>query len=177
MKNVLGLIFVGLVMSLDIAYAGNETDQTENSGNTLGFYSGIQIGASSIDIDCHYYYYKCDDDEIGFRLFGGASKIASLGPVDAGIEIGYANLGDFMMEEVDALDATVALRLNLPLSTALIARGGLAYWDAQDSDTDTTWAVGIEKSWPKAFARLEFSRYDIEDIDVDFVSLGGGYRF
>jgi len=181
MKNVLGLIFIGLAMSFDIACAGNETDQTQNSeGNTSGYYSGASIGTSSIDINCgHYgrYYYDCNDSELAFRLFGGKSDVVSLGPVDLGIEIGYANLGQYMYEEVDAIDATVALRVNLPLGTAIIGRAGYAAWDASNDGTDDTWAVGIEKGWTHAFARIEFQRFDIEDTDFDVYMLSGGYKF
>ena len=183
MKQIIGLILVGLLMTFGIANA--DENSTENSGSEAsGYYTGIGIGTSSVDIDCgyrygysSYYRRSCNDDEISFKLFGGKSDIATLGPVDLGVEIAYDNLGEHENTEVDALSATAALRVNLPLSTALIARGGYAYWDAVDADTDTVWAAGIEKGWTHAFARIEFQRFDIEDTDFDVYMLSGGYKF
>ena len=78
----------------------------------------------------------------------------------------------------DAVDVTATLRLPIATGLALQPRLGLAFWDSGSSDgVEPLVAVGLEKDFDRAFARLEVGRYfDVAD-DLDYATLSWGYRF
>ena len=175
-----------LVLFAQISFADQHTDPLPPDND---WYMGIGIGITDIDGNsCNDYRHssyksrrsRCTEtnDELSFRLFGGNRGIFDIGDyISFGAELGYANLGDFAGEEVDVIDLTAAIRIHAPMGIDVLARGGAAAWDAVNNDIDETYAVGIEKSWSSAFARVEWQRYDIENADLDVYMLSGGINF
>jgi hypothetical protein len=92
---------------------------------------------------------------------------------------------------IDGLDITVVGRIPLGESFALIARGGLFLWQLEstrrqstgrrpfnDDGTDPCFGAGAQLNvGPSLSFRGEFTRYTIENIDVDSLSLSAILRF
>ena len=121
-----------------------------------------------------------DTNELAFRIFAGKSDLLNWKKLSVGLELGYANLGDFQGNtEVDAVDLTAAFWIPLGSTWNVLVRGGAAYWDGNGDDIDGTMAVGVTKDLGSLRLRLEGQRYADANAgeDVDVLWLGAAHRF
>lgn len=157
-----------------------------------GFYLGGSIGQTSADI-CDGLS-GCDDEDTGFKIFGGYSFNKNFA-----IEGGYFNPGEsrvsgpggFLSIEGSSIfvDAVGIIPLNEKFS--LLGKIGLQRWEAEakgvvlgapvsesDDGTDLKFGLGAQFDITQNFgARVEWERFDFDDTDIDFLSVGVLFRF
>ncbi|MEH6629106.1 MAG: outer membrane beta-barrel protein [Motiliproteus sp.] len=131
-----------------------------------------------------------DDTDTGFKIFGGYRYNDNIA-----VEVFYTDLGEatvssganFAKIESDTLG--VALMGIIPLNTniELFAKAGFHAWDAEassnvglsgsDDGTDLVYGVGAAYNMQKASLRAEFERYELEEEEVDMISVGLTFNF
>lgn len=158
-----------------------------------GFYLAGSIGSATLDED--FDDFDVDDDVESYRLLAGWQFSDAFG-----IEAGYLDFGTF--EETVDLGAVTAVTelsadgwtfggtLAAPLGEqfSVFGRAGVFVWDA-DVDVDGVRAAVEDDSNPYYGGGAKFrvtpnfllvgdwTRYELDDVDSDVISLGFEYRF
>jgi len=158
-----------------------------------GLYVGASIGSSHLDQD--FSGFNLDTDATAYRFFGGFQFGDALG-----IEAGYHTFGDFAetfdlggvstRTELSADGWTLGGTLGLPLSEqfALFGRAGVFVWDADvEVDGFSVSVPGDENPYygggakfdvtPKLSLIGDWTRYELDVVDSDVISIGFQYRF
>jgi len=149
-----------------------------------GFYVGAGAGQSFVDEAAY------DDEDTAFSVFGGYQFNRYFG-----LEAGYTDFGKLEPE-----GAGEALEINSASLTAVgtvpftdkfsgYAKAGFHRWDldtpiaglvgsSDDSGTDPTYGVGLQYRFTDAFAlRGEYSRFEVNDLDLDLAQLQARFDF
>ena len=148
----------------------------------VGFYAGAGVGQSMIDEGV------IDEEETAFQVYGGYQ----LHP-NWGFELGYTDFGKAEYGDVASLEAdTVSLVAvgTLPFTDKFsgYAKAGVHSWDADaraagvgsasDDGTDPTYGVGLQYRFTDSVAlRGEYSRFELEDVDVDLAQVQVRFDF
>lgn len=180
MNKLLGTI-AGLLLSLTHpAFAGDET----------GFYLGGSVGSSQLS-------YKSsgnsiDDDDVGYKVFAGYNfgvipliNLAIEGSyVDFGSQTGDLS-GDSYTLTSTGLQGHALAGFNMgPLG--VFAKAGVMNWDSKlkgamdsttESGSDPAYGVGAKFQLLSFQLRAEYERLQLDDVDVDFFSVGAAYTF
>lgn len=142
-------------------------------------YAGAGAGWLSLDDGA------LDEDDWGFKLFGGAR----VGPYLGG-ELGYVNFGEVedagAAFEADGLTAAVQGYWpvqNLPLQP--FAEAGALFWEADttgiagdDDGTDFFWGLGADFNIQREFGvRVAWDRYQLDEVDADLLSASAIWNF
>lgn len=158
-----------------------------------GLYLGASVGNASLAED--FDGIDFDDDVEAYRILGGFQLGDTLG-----LEAGYQNFGDFEerfdvggIPTVTRLTAdgwTFGGTLGLPLTdfVSLFGRAGIFVWDADvevnglrsavDDDSNPYYGVGGKVGFSDRFSLVgDWTRYALDDVDTDVISLGFEYRF
>ena len=158
-----------------------------------GPYLGGAIGSASVDDD--FAGFDIADDVDAYKLLIGMQLGATLG-----IEAGYQNLGEFeertnlgattVITELAAEGWTLGGTLALPVSdfVSLFARGGIFVWDADididgirravADDSNPYYGAGAKVGFTNNFSLVgDWTRYELEDVNSDVISIGLEYRF
>lgn len=149
-----------------------------------GFYAGAGVGQSFVD-EGNY-----DDEDTAFSVFGGYQFNRYFG-----LEAGYADFGkleprgsgpDF---EANSVYLTAVGTVPITDNFSAYAKAGFQRWDldtaipsvvgnADDSGTDPTYGVGVQYRFTDHVAlRGEYSRFEIEDTDLDLAQIQVRYDF
>jgi OOP family OmpA-OmpF porin len=149
-----------------------------------GFYAGAGVGQSFVDEQAY------DDEDTAFSVFGGYQFNHWFG-----LEAGYADFGKLEADgAVPALEPAAAYLTavgTLPFTEKFSGylKAGLSRWDidtalpgvtgtADDSGTDPTYGVGLQYRFTDAFAlRAEYSRFEVEDLDLDLAQVQARFDF
>lgn len=159
--------------------------------------SGLFVGGSigSTTIDDAFDGVDLDADATAYRIVGGY-QFSDL----FGIELGYQDFGDIdetivagpvaSQASISADGWTLGGTLSLPVSDtfSLIGRAGVFFWDADVSvDGFSIDVPGDENPYYGAGGRVEisknlsllgdWSRFELDDVDTDVISIGFQYRF
>lgn len=149
-----------------------------------GFYVGAGAGQSFVD-ESQY-----DDEDTAFSVFGGYQFNRYFG-----LEAGYADFG-----KLEPGDNGRALEANSAYLTAVgtvpftdkfsgYAKAGFHRWDLDtaipgltstrdDSGSDPTYGLGLQYRFNDTVAlRTEYSRFEVEDIDLDLAQLQVRFDF
>ena len=156
-----------------------------------GFYAGASIGKSSVDLCGDFFGITCDDEDTGWKIFGGYNLSRNLG-----FEASWADLGEVSVSgggvwataESDAIAFSVKGMLPLNEQFGVFGKIGLAFWDYEedsnlfgpwsDDGTGLMFGIGAEYAFSNQFGvRGEWERFDIEDEDVDLLSIGAVIKF
>ena len=149
-----------------------------------GFYAGAGVGQSFVDEDVY------DDEDTAFSVFGGYqfNKYFAL-------EAGYADFGKIEPEgtgpalEADTAYLTAVGSLPITEQFSAYAKAGFHNWNldtdlpglvnnGDDSGTDPTYGVGVQYRFTDNVAlRGEYSRFEVEDADVDLAQLQVRFDF
>ena len=158
-----------------------------------GLYLGASVGSSHLDDD--FSGFNIDQDATAYRFVGGIQLNDFLG-----IEAGYHNFGDFTetinigglssRAELTADGWTLGGTLGLPLSEQffLFGRAGVFFWDADvelngfsinvPEDENPYYGAGAGFDITPNFSLVgDWTRYELDDIDSDVISIGFQYRF
>jgi len=154
------------------------------AGQDPGFYIGAGAGQSMVDEGAY------DDEDAAFSAFGGYQFNRWLG-----LEAGYVDLGKLeagaaaASVEADSIYFTAVGTLPFTEKFSGYAKAGFQRWDldtaipglagtGDDSGTDPTYGLGLQYSFNDAFTlRAEYSRFEIEDADVDLAQLQARFDF
>ena len=149
----------------------------------VGFYAGAGVGQSMVD------EYFADDEDVGFQAFGGYQFTPYFG-----LEAAYTDFGEVdTVGGIGSLEAdTVSLVAvgTLPFTDRFsgYAKAGFHSWDAEvsapgigrasDDGTDPTYGLGLQYRFTDTFAlRGEYSRFEMEDVDVDLAQVQVRFDF
>lgn len=149
-----------------------------------GIYLGGSVGQSSLDVDELSY----DADATGYKIIAGWRFLDWLAVEGNYIDFGSGDdsiAGAKVESEADGLSLSAVGFLPLgPVD--LFARVGAVDWSADlssdgfragDDGTDLTYGVGAQfRVWSLGI-RAEYEVFDIEDADVDMISLGVTWTF
>ena len=150
-----------------------------------GFYLGANFGQSSIDLCSGLAVTGCDDDDSGWKAYGGYDVNPYLAA-----EAGYADLGDFNVSaggntitgEYDGM--FIDAKGSLPIGDAfsVFAKLGVLFWDVEGSNaaagysedgSDLSYGLGAEYMFTSQFGgRAEWQQF--QDVDGDDVELWTG---
>lgn len=179
-KTVPGLILAGLFFS-PLAHADT------------GTYLGASFGSSHLEED--FSGVKLDTDANAYRIVGGFQFGDFLG-----IEAGYQNFGNFSKTidfggfstrtNVEADGWTLGGTLGLPLNEqfSLYGRAGVFFWDADvvvdgfsidvPRDENPYYGGGAKVDvTPNLSLVGDWTRYELDAINSDVISVGFEYRF
>lgn len=142
-----------------------------------GFYAGFGAGQASVDEG------MLDDEDTAFSVFGGYQANQYFG-----IEAGYADFGKLeprgLPGKVEADTAYLTAVGTLPFTGNFsgYAKAGFHVWDAEarlpgvarakTDGTDPTYGLGLQYRFTDTVAlRGEYSRFEMDDVDVDLAQL------
>ena len=149
-----------------------------------GFYAGAGVGQSYVD-ERDY-----DDEDTAFSVFGGYQFNRYFG-----LEAGYADFGKLEPrgngDELEANSVYLTAVGTVPFTDnfSAYAKAGFQRWDLDtatpsivgnddDSGTDPTYGVGLQYRFTDHLAlRGEYSRFEVEDTDLDLAQLQVRYDF
>ncbi|WP_342316842.1 outer membrane beta-barrel protein [Lysobacter sp. FW306-1B-D06B] len=149
-----------------------------------GFYAGAGVGQSFVDEGAY------DDEDTAFSVFGGYQFNRYFG-----LEGGYADFGKLEPRgagpELEASSVYLTAVGTLPITDkfSAYAKAGIQRWDldtaipsvvgnSDDSGTDPTYGLGVQYRFTDHVAlRGEYSRFQIEDTDLDLAQLQVRYDF
>ncbi len=157
-----------------------------------GFYIGGSIGdaamsASDIDVGADF-----DDNDNASKIFAG--YIVDMPVVDFGVEAGYVDFGapsDTVLGtqydlDVTGISAFGMLGMDWGLF-GIFAKAGVVSWDAElaiddvslepEDGSDGAYGVGFRFNFSSVEIRAEYEVFDVEEVDVDMVSVGVLWRF
>ncbi|MDH3314343.1 MAG: outer membrane beta-barrel protein [Gammaproteobacteria bacterium] len=192
-KEKLRLTIGGIISSALLGLnASPALAQGMGLGPDAGFYVGAGAGFTSIDLcgdPALAGATSCDDDDVGFKVFGGFKFNQYFGA-----EIGYADLGEVSVSgpggtataEVDGFQfAAVG---SYPIEQfSLLGKVGFFAWDGEIStpigsfdDDGTDFMFGLGGAFhftPQFSVRGEWERFDVDGDDVDMFSASIIYNF
>jgi len=149
-----------------------------------GFYAGVGVGQAMIDEG------PIDEDDTAYQVFGGYQATRHFG-----FELGYTDFGE-IEDSINGVDGrleadTVSLTAvgTLPFTSNFSGYGrvGFHHWDAEaelggvraDADgTDPVYGLGVQYRFNDSLAlRGEYSRFEMDDVDVDLAQVQLRYDF
>jgi hypothetical protein len=159
-----------------------------------GFFVGGSVGNAALSFsDVEFGSDGFDDSDSAYKGFVGF--IFDLPVVDFGIEAAYVDFGaqsdtSIFAEEnqvdVTGLSAFGTIGMDWGLF-GVFAKAGLVQWDAElsldnvrlggDDGSDSAYGLGFRFSFSSVELRAEYEQFDIEDADLDMVSIGVLWRF
>lgn len=149
-----------------------------------GFYAGAGVGQSFVDEGAY------DDEDTAFSVFGGYQFNRYFG-----LEAGYADFGKLEPRgagpELEASSVYLTAVGTLPITDkfSAYAKAGVQRWDvdtaipsvvgnSDDNGTDPTYGLGVQYRFTDHVAlRGEYSRFEVEDTDLDLAQLQVRYDF
>ena len=168
-------MLVGAVASLAVCGAYAE-----------GGYVGASIGQSNFEDD------DFDDSSAGFKLFGGYKFNKNFAVEGYYIDFGEVEdefLGFDIDVEATGFGGSAVGILPVNEQFAVFGKAGLLLWDAEasvsdldltedDDGTDLILGVGASFMFNEQFAiRGEWEFVDLDDTEVDMLSIGGQFNF
>lgn len=148
----------------------------------VGFYAGAGVGQSLVDEDF------ADDEDVGYQVFGGYQFHPNWG-----VEAAYTDFGDVDLKgvpgKVEADTWSLVAVGTLPFTDKFsgYAKAGFHSWDAEarsggvrigDDGTDPTYGLGLQYRFTDSVAlRGEYSRFEMDDADVDLAQLQVRFDF
>lgn len=178
-------LVAGLVVALtSVPYVVNAQDNLQPR-----WYGGISGGYADVGER------NLDDDDFAFKLFGGYRFNEFFAA-----EAAYVDIGELKDDFISATGARNTLDTNsvsvggvgrYPLNESFAIHGkiGLHYWDADvegplrvqvddDNDTDLYYGAGLSYDFGNNIGLIgEWERYEVDDFDIDLVSVGVTIQF
>lgn len=166
-----------------LAIALGAASSGANAGNPDGFYVGAGAGQSMIDEDF------ADDEDFAYQVFGGYQFNRYLGAEAAYTDFGKVDLAD-NVGELEADTWSLVLVGTVPFTEKFsgYVKAGFHDWDAElgvpdigfadDSGTDPTYGLGLQYRFTDNVSlRGEYSRFEMDDVDVDLAQLQVRFDF
>ena len=129
-----------------------------------------------------------DDDDTGGKVFGGYRFNDYFA-----VEASYYDFGklDEGVNQLDIDGGSLSIIGSIPVAErfSIFGKVGIHDWDVEvsgpvtsrfsdDSDTDAFYGIGVEYALSDLWdIRGEFERYEVDDFDLDVVSIGVSFNF
>lgn len=152
------------------------------AGADSGFYIGAGVGDTSLKID------SFDESDSSYKIFGGYN-FGYVPLIDLAIEASYVDFGNPSTNNASA-DVTGINAFGLAgLSFGpfgVFAKAGMLQWDADlasnnmtasDDGTDPAYGIGARFAIASFAIRAEYEVYDVDDADVEMISVSGVITF
>ena len=148
------------------------------AGADSGFYIGAGAGEASVKDG------PFDQSDSAYKIFGGYN-IGFIPLVDFAVEGSYVDFGSPSENgntvEVTGLNAFGLAGLSFG-PFGVFAKAGVIDWDADssggdDSGTDPAYGLGARFALGSFAVRAEYEVYDLENADVEMISVSGVYTF
>lgn len=140
------------------------------------FYGGISFGRSDVDEGA------LDDSDTGWKLFGGYRVNPNFAAEAAWVDLGDFSAGGFNAE-ADGFSVQGVGFLPLNAQFSLLGKLGIFFWDVEsnigdDDGSDIFFGIGGQYEINQQVSiRGEWERYDLDDTDVDLLSIGVVIQF
>lgn len=166
------------------------------AGSDSGLYVGASVGSSQLDYsdnDPDLGQVDFDDDDAGYKVFAGFNfGIVPL--VDVAVEGAYVDFGQFSGKinnigdnDLDVTGWTLAGLAGAKLGpVGLFAKVGAIDWDGDlegsfgsgsDDGTDPLYGIGARFQLMSFQVRAEYELFDLDNVDIDYFSVGAAYTF
>lgn len=153
------------------------------AGAESGFYLGASIGSASLDASDNGF--DIDDDDNGYKIYGGFN-FGVVPLIDLAVEGGYVDFGSFGSGPGDNVDVDAWTGFGLagfklgPIG--LFGKMGMISWDTDygigsDSGTDPAYGLGARFQLGSFALRAEYELFDLDDVEIDYLSVGAAYTF
>ncbi len=154
-----------------------------NAGNKTGPFIGGSLGYTTIDVSEGVYNF--DDDDVGFKIFGGYN-FGVIPLLDLAVEGSYVNFGQASSsgQEVDVtgwdLFGLAALNLG-PIG--VFGKVGQILWNSDsninldDSGNGMAYGVGVRFQIGSFGIRAEYEYFDLDSTDIGMFSAGVSWTF
>lgn len=152
------------------------------AGADSGFYLGAGVGDASVK-DSGF-----DESDSAYKIFGGYN-IGFIPLVDFAVEASYVDFGKPTSSagsiEVSGVNAFGLAGLSFG-PFGIFAKAGVLSWDADttfggttgsDSGSDPGYGLGARFAIGSFAVRAEYEVYDVDNADVDMVSVSGVFTF
>ena len=152
-----------------------------------GFYAGASVGQATIDA-CDGVV-NCDDEDTGWKIFGGWELNPNIALEAAWVDLGEVSgtvAGSTVSGEADGFVFDVRGTLPLNDQFGVFAKVGLIDWEIEgggavagfeDDGTDLMYGVGAQYMFTEQFGIVgEWEFYDTED-EADLLSIGALIKF
>ena len=152
------------------------------AGADSGFYIGAGVGDASVK-DTNF-----DESDSAYKLFGGYN-FGVVPLVDLAVEASYVDFGkpsnSTSTVDVSGLNAFGLAGLSFG-PFGIFAKAGILSWNSDatiggasgsDSGTDTGYGIGARFAIGSFAVRAEYELYDIDNADLDMVSVSGVFTF
>jgi len=169
-----------LVMCLAGSYLG--LPNTAVAGADSGFYIGAGVGDATVKDD------NFDESDSAYKVFGGYN-IGFIPLVDFAVEASYVDFGKPSSSvgsvEVTGLNAFGLAGLSFG-PFGVFAKAGMINWDSDstfgstsssDSGSDPAYGLGAKFALGSFSVRAEYEVYDVDEGDLDMVSISGVFTF
>lgn len=166
------------------------------AGSESGFYIGGSTGTASIDYsenDPDVGEINFDDDDTGYKVFAGYN-LGLVPFLNLAVEGSYVDFGSQEGEIASipgfSIDTTAFAGFGLvgfdlgPVG--LFAKAGMFSWDVDfdtplgsvsESGTDPAYGLGAKVQLGSIAVRAEYELFDLDDIEIDYFSVGASYTF
>jgi OOP family OmpA-OmpF porin len=162
-----------------------------------GFYAGVGIGTTEVSEES-IEDFIADDSDNGFKFFGGYTFNEFFAIEAAYFDLGEASgtiedpfFGDIDFDAgVSGLSASVVGRIPAGDMFSVFGKVGFAQYDVElevsldgetgsdsESETDMVYGGGLALSFGAFEVRGEYEVLNVEDGDVNMISVSGLYRF
>lgn len=181
--SAVSFLAVPLLFLSGVAYAGSDS----------GVYVGASLGSAQLNYDeddPDYGKIDFDDDDAGYKIFAGYN-FGLVPLVDLAVEGAYVDFGNFSGDiggvggnDIDVTGWTGAGLAGFKLGpVGLFGKVGVINWDSDadiigdDDGTDPLYGVGARITLFSFQVRAEYERYDLDNFDIDYFSVGAAYTF
>ena len=167
------------------------------AGKDSGPYIGAALGYSSVDVAyAAYDGEKFDDNDQGFKVFGGYNF--GLVPMfDVAVEGSYVDFGDVSGTlpsiggvglDLKAYDVFGLACYNIG-PVGIFGKVGHVWWkmksglpEFDESSSDMAYGLGLKFQFKSIAVRAEYELFkfgvdDVDDVDLDCISIGISYTF
>jgi opacity protein-like surface antigen len=176
-KITLVVLCLALLSISGVAHAGKKT----------GPYIGGSLGWAVIDVSSGINDF--DDDDLGFKVFGGYN-FGVIPLLDLAVEGSYANFGKASSSQIANQDVDITgwdlfglAALNLG-PVGLFGKVGQIWWDSDsniaqmdDSGNDMAYGLGLRFQIGSIAIRGEYEYFDLDDTDLSMLSAGVSWTF
>ncbi len=167
-----------------------------NAGSDSGLYIGGSIGSADVDYSessPDFGDVSFDSDDTGYKVFGGYN-FGIVPFLNLAAELSYVDFGSqeslvagVTGNRLDVNAFTLAGLLGFDLGpVGVFAKAGFARWDADlksgfgngsESGSDPLYGLGAKIQLGSIAVRAEYEMYDLDNVEIDYFSLGASYTF
>lgn len=183
-------------ISLTVAVGLSALPTVQAHAADTGIYVGAAVGQADVSAEGDYSEFEgasFDDSDNGYKIFAGFN-LGFIPLIDVSAEAAYVDFGEQEGSiagitgnqlAVDAWAFSALAGTNLgPIG--VFAKLGFASWDGDitsgadslsDDGTDPLYGVGAKFQFGSMAVRGEYEVYDLDALEVDYLSVGLSYTF